>query len=411
MELNPSQIAQLIKRLPSFELSYETIPHKKVPSTYDVCLAIPQAKKFYAWFTFHKDADVCFIMEITREKKIGKIYIAQTLFNPALSKGTLVYGSLLEDSSALENTSLSVHIPSQPPSTPVYSGLHKKHAFLVEDMLFYKGISLKNTTFGKKLGFIHEFMEKTIVQKFADTEKNTIYNIAFYLPMMWGTDPTFHENHESDYIPDIISNKITYPVHHIQYRCLNQITPFLNVFSSKKPNIGKESASASVAVDVGSWYIDKTTRFIPDYLKPQYNYKTVFQVCADLQYDIYHLYALGTGGAQVYYNVAYIPNYPVSVLMNGLFRNIKENQNLDYIEESDDEDDFQDARFDKYVDLKKTLLIECVFQRKFKRWIPLRVVDKREAESFTRVTDSKSAAFDSRLRRPSRVVHISKLIR
>lgn len=367
MELNPSQIAQLIKRLPSFELSYETIPHKKVPSTYDVCLAIPQAKKFYAWFTFHKDADVCFIMEITREKKIGKISIAQTLFNPALSKGTLVYGSLLEDSSALD----------------------KKHAFLVEDMLFYKGISLKNITFGKKLGFIHEFMEKTIVQKFADTEKNTIYNIAFYLPMMWGTDPTFHENHESDYIPDIISNKITYPVHHIQYRCLNQITPFLNVFSSKKPNIGKESTSASVAVDVGSWYIDKTTRFIPDYLKPQYNYKTVFQVCADLQYDIYHLYALGTGGAQVYYNVAYIPNYPVSVLMNGLFRNIKENQNLDYIEESDDEDDFQDARFDKYVDLKKTLLIECVFQRKFKRWIPLRVVDKREA----------------------RVVHISKLIR
>ena len=60
--------------------------------------------------------------------------------------------------------------------------------------------------------------------------------------------------------------------------------------------------------------------------------------------------------------------------MNGLFRNIRENQNLDSIEESDDEDDFQDTRIDKYVDLAKTLSLECVFQPKFKRWVPLRVV-------------------------------------
>jgi hypothetical protein len=39
--------------------------------------------------------------------------------------------------------------------------------------------------------------------------------------------------------------------------------------------------------------------------------------------------------------------------MNQLFRNIKENKNLDYIEESDDEADFEDVREDRFVDLKK----------------------------------------------------------
>jgi len=43
---------------------------------------------------------------------------------------------------------------------------------------------------------------------------------------------------------------------------------------------------------------------------------------------------------------------------------------------------------DKYVDLNKSLLMECVFHTKFKRWIPIKVVDKR-----------------------AKVVHISQLVR
>ena len=58
--------------------------------------------------------------------------------------------------------------------------------------------------------------------------------------------------------------------------------------------------------------------------------------------------------------------------MNSLFRNIKENKNIDAIEDSDDEADFYDTRYDKYVDLKKQLLMECVYHKKFKRWVPFR---------------------------------------
>ena len=64
--------------------------------------------------------------------------------------------------------------------------------------------------------------------------------------------------------------------------------------------------------------------------------------------------------------------------MNSLFRKIRENDNLDYIEESDDEDDFQNMDEDKYVDMNKTLFMECTFHKKFKRWVPNKVVSRTE---------------------------------
>ena len=99
---------------------------------------------------------------------------------------------------------------------------------------------------------------------------------------------------------------------------------------------------------------------------------------ADIQFDIYHLFAFGKNNQRVYYNVAYIPNYKTSVFMNSLFRKIRENDNLDYIEESDDEDDFQNIDEDKYVDVNKVLYMECVFNKKFKKWVPTKVVGRME---------------------------------
>ena len=363
-QLEPAYIKQLLSRLPQFELSYETISHKKVSSEYTVCLAIPQSKKFYAYFSFHLGQDVCYLMELTREKKIGNISIAQTLFHPSLSLGTLLYGSLIESS------------PS-------------KYHFLVEDMFYYKGISLRNTTFGHKLGFIYEFMRNTIVQKFDDSEPNIQYNIVFTLPVMWGIDPTVADDPTNAPTYALIIDSVTYPIHHLQYRSLTTICPFLNVFINKL-NLTEPIATVVQADQISAeYFIDTTKKYTPDFTKPQYNQKTVFLVCADLQNDIYHLYAYGKNSELIYYDYAYIPNYRVSVFMNGLFRNIKENVNLDSIEESDDESDFQDIQCDKYVDLTKKIFIECTFNKKFKRWTPICTVDGYNAK----------------------VIHISKLIR
>ena len=73
--------------------------------------------------------------------------------------------------------------------------------------------------------------------------------------------------------------------------------------------------------------------------------------------------------------IAHIPDYATSVRMNSLFRNIKENEQLDAIEESDDEDDFEDTTPHKHVFLQREYYMECTYHKKFRKWIPVRVVD------------------------------------
>jgi hypothetical protein len=63
-------------------------------------------------------------------------------------------------------------------------------------------------------------------------------------------------------------------------------------------------------------------------------------------------------------------------MLNDTFRKIKENANLDALEESDDEEEFEDDREDKFVDLKKEQHFMCNFHHKFKKWIPVSSLDK-----------------------------------
>jgi hypothetical protein len=96
----------------------------------------------------------------------------------------------------------------------------------------------------------------------------------------------------------------------------------------------------------------------------------VFKVTADVQSDIYNLF-IYKDGIEEFYDYAYIPDYETSLLMNKLFRNIKENDNLDALEESDDEDEFENNNADKYVYLERSYKINCRFNYKFKKWTPI----------------------------------------
>lgn len=91
-----------------------------------------------------------------------------------------------------------------------------------------------------------------------------------------------------------------------------------------------------------------------------------FSVRANIQNDIYDLF-LQDSGDNVY-DVAHIPDYKTSVMMNNLFRNIKENANLDTLEESDDDEEFQNPQ---HVDMEKTYLMECKYNKLFNKWVPL----------------------------------------
>jgi hypothetical protein len=100
-------------------------------------------------------------------------------------------------------------------------------------------------------------------------------------------------------------------------------------------------------------------------------YERVFSIKPDLQNDIYHL---SDPVNKSLVGTAYIPDYKTSVMMNQLFRNIKENANLDSLEESDSDDEFENDRIDKFVYLDREYTMTCAYNHKFKKWVPLRVV-------------------------------------
>jgi hypothetical protein len=382
-KLSLDQFDRILNRFPHIELSYETVSHKKVSEPYDICLAIPQSKKYYAWFSFFQNTDVCFIMELSREKKIISISVVKTLFHPDLSLGTVLYGSIV-DADAKSDPSAKF--------------------FVVEDIFYYKGVSLKRAFFGEKLGFIREMMHKYTVQRFqppVDPQENLDGgNMVFALPAMWHLSSSTEDRPVAGYA-----------VHHTQYRATAKTVPYLNeLVSSKKtfidavvpPQLTYFGDSAQTAFpptqpnpanqppQIRSGKIQEhppavapeyqPLRKYCDYNKPQYKFPAIFQVSADLQYDIYHLHIYSSKNKTLYYDMAHIPNYKTSVFMNGLFRKIRENKNVDLTEESDDEEDFQDCLIDKYVDLSKKILIECVFNKKFKRWTPVRIVNDRHAK-------------------------------
>jgi hypothetical protein len=373
IQLSSVQSHNLLQRLPKIELSYEIIPHKKVSNNYNVCIAIPCGIKCYAWFTFYGEDDVCFIMEINKEKKINKVsyFVLEKTMTHQICLGTLLYGTFIEKQ------------------------------FIIEDIFVYKGMNIQNLYYGEKLGFLENMfilindkythlnilngtpegvpldvsipinqLKSTVIK---DNRSNSNvhrckkWHITFHLPVMWG----MYNKNEYECIYDIPSKySEKYPVHHIQYRCLSYIAPYLNVYPVKK-GFGMSSIQLSNPCEIN-------TPFRHDFSKSQYKQLTVFKVTADLQYDVYNLFCYGRNKSSIFYNFAYIPNYNTSIYMNNIFRKIKENENLDAIEESDDEEDFENIDYDKYVDLKKYVFMECKFSMKFKKWIPIRVVQPEQ---------------------------------
>jgi hypothetical protein len=96
----------------------------------------------------------------------------------------------------------------------------------------------------------------------------------------------------------------------------------------------------------------------------------VFILYADIYPDIYNIYT----EEHIHVGVAHVPDYKTSVFLNSIFRSIKENANLDLLEESDDEDEFENTSPSKYVDLNKSANMKCVYDEKFMKWMPIQLM-------------------------------------
>jgi len=206
--------------------------------------------------------------------------------------------------------------------TKILSKSH--HFFNIEDIYFFKGINISHYNQSQKFKLFQDLMNNYI--------KQVIYtpnDIVFSLPII---NTSFQD------IIQIIPS-LSYDVYYIQGRSFTSNNIYLNF----KNNIEKKI-------------------FANFFVKP------------NIQDDIYELFYYDNNNL-TFLDYALIPTFKNSVFMNSIFRNIKENKNLDALEESDDEDEFENINADKYVHLNKNYTIKCIYSKKYDKWIPINITD------------------------------------
>ena len=119
-------------------------------------------------------------------------------------------------------------------------------------------------------------------------------------------------------------------------------------------------------------------RYLGNYIINNINHKILatFKITSCVNQDLYNL-IIWNNNKEEFYDLALIDSYKTSVFMNKLFRNIKENKNLDLLEESDDEEEFENTNKDKFVNLEKYCVIECEYNTKFKKWMPRKLSNNK----------------------------------
>jgi len=340
----------ILADFPKIKLSYETFMHKKVFDA-NIVMAIPVGKKCFAWFTTKNEKNVCYLLEIGADKQIEKYHMVACCFHESLSIGTILYGTFF---------------------------FHEKRRFFtIEDIIYYKGKNIQSALYLDKL----RLFESMFANDLGQNSYSSAF-ITFGLPMMSNDTNTL-----------LAQIDCTQSFMYFQYRYFNKPTicrvkSYIIMQSNDQYDItiSNTTTKQQIVHEQHHHLPPVPPPPPPPHLSPppiraqprmnnkQYPiYERIFSIRPDLQNDIYHL---RDPANKSLIGTAYIPDYKTSVMMNKLFRNIKENANLDSLEESDSDDEFENDRVDKFVYLDREYTMTCVYNHKFKKWVPLRVIEK-----------------------------------
>jgi hypothetical protein len=347
---------EILRNFPStIKFSYERSTHKKVLS--DIYIIIPKGKKYFVWFTHRNKKNICIFLEIGYQNKIMNIFYRHVSFDDILSYGTIFYGTLFRTN---KNDNLQKNV-------------FDNEIFSVEDIFYYKGDDISNYIYEDKLKVVKNIFDTKL-------QYNTSFfnnGVVFGLPIM--TTDFLEACDKAEELP--------YSVYSIQYRYFGRESSNKSMIEFYHFGTNSNSCSngnSNSSNNSSNHNIISSTKVTCDTIryndtikqKPVSNeiYK-IFFIKPDLQNDIYYIYQSNTTNFEVISKeIAHIPDYKTSVLMNNLFRNIKENNNLDSLEESDEEEEFENIQIDKFVDLNKIIKMRCIFNYKFKKWVPVSVM-------------------------------------
>jgi adenylate kinase family enzyme len=328
MLLTHEEKESILSEFPNIKLSYENVIYKKVSTNLDYVAAIPKGTKCFAYFTNYHNKPVCFIMELTYKKQIVDIKMFNACFSTDLAYGTIFYGTFFYTSG--------------------------NRFFTIEDIFLYKGTHVERSSWEYKLELLSNILKKDI--------KQLSYNnsfIVFGLPIITNTFDKLDKKLEN----------LKYPIDFIQMYTLNQVNTFSSITYSEYFAPIKEIKEEEIKTQVNPNEREKFVKVEERKIRKEY----VFLVKPDIQDDIYHLFTIDNTEC----GTAHIPDFETSVMMNKIFRIIKENDNLDALEESDDEEEFENEHLDKFVKLDKCEKMVCQYNYKFKRWVPKKLASSK----------------------------------
>mgnify|MGYP001227187263 FL=1 len=206
---------------------------------------------------------------------------------------------------------------------------HSKQKFFnVEDIHYYKGKHTSMQLMSNKLKIYNSLF------------KNDLKQVSYSPNYVVFGMPNMSTNYE-----DLVKRGhfLNYNLYSIQGRLMNRISHYMNVRYNNRISVNYKALPSTK--------------------------QATFLIRPNLQNDIYELY-YKESKELVFHSIALINNYKISVEMNKLYRNIRENDNLDTLEESEDEDEFENIDIDKYVDMSKEYLIKCTYYPNFQKWAP-----------------------------------------
>jgi hypothetical protein len=297
----------ILNNFPNIELFYN-LTYKKV-SNYNLILAIPRGNKCFIWFTKINGKKSAILINIditsTNTNKINFNFSNIYLLNNQFNS------ELLE--TILYGTSFEVQ---------------NKFYFSIEDLFYYKKLDLSHELFSNKLNIINNILVN-------DIYKINDYDNSFII----GIPPICTNYFE---LNNIIKN-LSYEIKELKYILLNET----NVYVKYKNNVNNIIQSKQKIIQ-----------------------QNIFKVIPDMKTDIYNLYLLNKSKNDYeFHSIAFIPDYKSSIKMNKLFHGLKEHDNLDYLEDSDDEFEIENNLENNWK------IMECIFNNKFKKWIPIKVIE------------------------------------
>jgi hypothetical protein len=353
---NSNNNEDILKQFPKIKFSYESKPYKKVSQNNnsqcntnhsntsdsdsdinkEIYFIIPKGKKYFVWFKNNE----CLFLELDAQRKIVTITkknVSHTFPNNTILYGTHFYIRKIKNNR--ENCDTTYY-------------------FTIENIHYYNGLHLDTISIFDKLKKINDFFKQ---QQQLSSQKQ--YNaVEIGLP------------HISSSLKGASDIKPFYSAFCIQKRdCNNASNEYENIFYFNSVTHAPALAPALAPAPAITFTANKVNNSGNNNNNGKYKF---FMVKADIQNDIYHLFNPDETANNTNTNIdneliASIPDYKTSVMMNSLFRNIKENKSLDALEESDDEDEFENVNLDKFVDLSKKIKMKCVYNYKFKKWTPI----------------------------------------